>query len=67
VPVEVPLLLAETSELTLAPRTLFSRPKKFGTPTVSPLARTALVTFFSSAASVMLTRTVTMSPTLAAR
>jgi len=72
VPVEVPLLLVETSELALTfllrnLGRLFSSPKRLGMPMFSLPVRPALDWFFRSASSVMLTSTVTMSPTLAAR
>ena len=67
-PVELPLLLAEMSWLVPKDRVrAFSRPKRLGTPTDSPPERPPVLSFLRSAVSVMLTRTVTMSPTLAAR
>ena len=45
----------------------FSTPKKFGRPTFSLPLRPPALSFFRSAVSVMLTSTVTMSPTCAAR
>src|SRR3984957_9517095 len=68
VPVLLFVLLEETRvEGLIAFGSIASRPKKFGMPPVSVLVRAAEVTFFRFAASFMLTRTVTISPTWAAR
>ena len=46
---------------------IVSSPRNCGSPAVSVLDRLAEVTFFRFAVSFMLTRTVTISPTWAAR
>jgi hypothetical protein len=72
---EVPVLpfalLALTRFDAVAPAKIFgivaSNPNRFGRPMLSLLLRVAVVLSFRSAASVMFTSTVTISPTWAAR
>ena len=63
----LPLLAPNKADAVTAFGNTVSRPKKFGTPAVSALDRTADVTFFRLALSFIRTTTVMMSPTAAAR